>query len=97
MERKTPQSIGDVLRATLQATNMQGRLDEQRAADLWQLVVGPAIAAAGPRPKVENGTMTVRIPNPALRQELNMTRSRLAEAINRELGKNVINNIRFLS
>lgn len=97
MERTTPQSIGDVLRATLQTSGMQGRLDEQRAADLWQLVVGPVIASAGPRPRVENGTMTVRIPNPALRQELNMTRSRLAEAINRELGKNVITNIRFLS
>lgn len=97
MDRKDPQSIGDVLRDTLQASDFQNRLDEQKAADMWSLVVGSAIACAGPRPTVSGGVMTVRIPNPALRQELHMTRTRIAAAINRELGKNVISNIRFLS
>lgn len=83
------------MRATLQATNMQSRLDEQRAADIWKLVVGPAIAGAAPRPTVANGVMTVRINNPSLRNELFMNRTNLRNAINRELNKSVITEIRF--
>lgn len=44
MRRNEVQSIGDVLRLTIQECNMTARLDEQKAIGLWKPVVGDHIA-----------------------------------------------------
>lgn len=97
MERIDPQSIGDVLRLAFQENCMQDRLDECKAADLWQAVVGPELASKCRRPFVRNGLMTVGVPNAALRNELLMNRSSLRNAINHTIGKETITEIRFTS
>lgn len=97
MERIDPQSIGDILRLAFQENCMQDRLDECKAADLWQTVVGPELSARCRRPTVRNGLMTVGVPNAALRNELLMNRSSLRNAINKSIGKMTITEIRFTS
>ena len=97
MQRHTPQSVGDVLRDLLQETSLQSRMDELKAADLWENVVGSAIASKTSRPHVKNGVMSIGIPNPALRNELHMNRTHLREIINNYLGKEIITEIRFTS
>lgn len=97
MERTDPQSIGDILRLAFQENCMQDRLDEYKAADLWQTVVGADLARKCRRPAVKNGIMTIGVPNAALRNELAMNRSTLRGAINGILGKNTITEIRFTS
>ncbi len=91
MKRQNEESLGDVLRRTIEENGMTARLDETRAASLW-----PAIAAASSRPMVKDGMMTVRVVSAPLRQELTMNRSHLIEIINRTLGRNVISDIRFI-
>ena len=95
MERTTPQSIGDVLRMAFQENCMQDRLDECRAADHWQVLIGEDLARKCRRPTVKNGVMTVGVPNAALRNELAMNRSSLKNAINSLIGKMTITEIRF--
>lgn len=95
MERKDSQQIGDVLRMAFQENCMQGKLDEVKAASLWPAVVGRGIATECGRPFVAKGLMTVAVGNAALRQELHMNRSRIVREINRQLGKDVITDIRF--
>lgn len=97
MEKKEPQSIGDVLRAAFQENDMQGRLDECRANTLWSDVVGEFIAASCRRPFTQKGVMTVGVANAALRHELSMNRSGLIRAINALIGKETITEIRFIS
>ena len=50
MKRQNEESLGDVLRRTIEENGMTARLDETRAASLWPGIVGPAIAAASSRP-----------------------------------------------
>lgn len=97
MKRTESQSIGDILRLALQENCMNSRLDECKAVQLWSLVIGESIASQCRRPFVREGVMTVGVPNAPLRQELSMNRSRLKSAINREIGRETITEIRFIS
>lgn len=97
MQRRTPEKVGDVLRALLEETSLQSRMDELRAADLWKKVVGEAIAMHTSHPQVKKGVMSIGVKNASLRQELTMNRSRLRELINKSIGKETITEIRFVS
>ena len=97
MQRYTPQSVGDVLRDLLEQTSLQNRIDELKAADMWERVAGVSIANLTVRPSVKNGVMSIGVPNASLRNELHMNRSRLREIINKNLGKEVITEIKFTS
>lgn len=97
MKRIEPQSIGDVLRLTIQESEMAGKLDERRAIELWAPLVGDYMARQCGRPTVRNGVMTVSVPGAPLRNELTMSRSILIRLINEKLGKQVIKEIRFIS
>jgi len=95
MKRNDVQSIGDVLRLTIQECNMTARLDEQRAIELWRPIVGDHIATRCGRPTVRLGVMSIPVQAAALRHELTMNRSSIISFINRKLGKKVITEIRF--
>ncbi len=95
MERKEVVTIGDVLRDCLEKSSMQGRLDEVRACDAFQLVVGTHLASLCQRPYMRNGVMTIGTSNASLRSELNMRRGGIVKGINEILGKDVVKEILF--
>ena len=97
MERKAPESVGDVLRNLLDETSLQGRMDELKAVDLWPAVVGKEIASLSKKPMVKNGVMTVGVPNASLRNELHYSRSGIISIINSKIGKETIKEIKFVS
>lgn len=96
MQKIYEQTVGDVLRQTLQECNMTSMLDERRAVGMWRTVVGDDMADRCGKPSVANGLMTVRVSAASLRQELNMCRSQLVKHINEALGKTVIHEMRFI-
>lgn len=96
MKRNEVQTIGDVLMMTVRDCNMQSRLDECKAIDLWKPIVGEHIASLCGRPSVKNGLMTISVGAGPLRHELTMNRSSIVRLINDQLGKTVINDIRFI-
>lgn len=95
MDYKEIRSIGDVLRQTIEETDMQSRLDELRAAELWPQIIGEHVASLTMKPFVRSGVMTIRVVDAALRNELSMHRTRLINEFNRIMGKEVIHAIRF--
>lgn len=97
MERKAPESVGDVLRNLLEETSLHHRMDELQAARLWSRIVGRDLAAKTGNPNVKNGVMSIGVPNASLRHELMMNRTRLREIINSTIGKEIITEIRFTS
>lgn len=96
MQKIDAQSIGDVLRQTIQECNMSAKLDEQRAISLWRTYVGDGIADRCGHPSVSNGVMCVAVRSAVLRHEMTMNRSSLIKLINEHLEKNVIKEIRFV-
>lgn len=95
MERKETQTIGDVLRECLEKSRMQDRLDEVRACDMFELVVGESLAALCRRPTIRAGVMTIITSNASLRSDLNMRRSVIARRINELLDKEIVKNLIF--
>ncbi len=95
MKRVEPESIGDVLRQTLQQQGMTGRLYEAKAVSLWPTVVGEHIASLCGRPVMNNGLMTIYVRSASLRQELNMSRTQLMRLINETLEREVVRDMRF--
>lgn len=97
MERCKTVSLGDVLRSAIEESEMGRMMDEAQVIKAWPMVIGAQIAAKSPRPTVKRGVMTVRIYSAGLRQELTMMRSRLKDALNRVVGKEIIEDLRFTS
>lgn len=97
MDRKEIQSVGDVLRMAIADDNLEGRLNEIKAAAAWPSIVGRHIADQTMKPYVRNGAMTIRVPDAGLRQELSMTRSAIIREFNRIVGCEVITSLRFTS
>lgn len=97
MQRHEPQSVGDVLRDLLEESELQNRMEELKAADLWPKVAGKQIASLTSRPLVKKGVMQIGVPIASLRQELHMNRSRLKEFINQAIGKEIIKELKFTS
>lgn len=95
MERKEAESLADVLRQAIEENQSAFRFDEMEAINAWPRVIGPDMAKRTMRPYIKNGRMTIRVPSPPLRQELNMMRSAIAKAINAEVGKEVVTDLRF--
>lgn len=97
MKRSEPESVGEVLRRLLEESQLQERLDELKAVELWPKTVGETIALECGKPTVKNGIMSVGVKNASLRNELHMSRSTLRRIINQEIGKETITEIKFVS
>lgn len=95
MKRQEPESVGDILRQTLQQQGLNERLYETRAVALWPAIVGESIASMTSRPIVKNGVMNIHVENASLRHELNMNRSVIIKLINESLKRNVITGLFF--
>ena len=96
MQRIEAESLGDLLRQEIEANQSAFRFDEINAINAWPRVIGDSIASKTMRPFIKGGVMTIRVPAAPLRQELNMLRSRLAAAINKEIGKEIVKELRFV-
>lgn len=96
MERTDAVSLGDLLRQAIEENQAAFRFDEINAINAWPAVIGRDIARKTFKPFIRGGVMTIRVPAAPLRQELNMMRSLLAKAINSEVGKDVVKELRFL-
>ncbi len=97
MKRVEPEAVGDVLRMAIEHSQMAVHLDELHAADFWPAIAGPDIAAKCGRPFIQNGKMSIRVPDASLRQELTMSRSLIIREFNRLAGKDVVKSLRFSS
>ena len=97
MKPTEPESLGDVLRMAIEQRDISRRLAEVNIAGKWPEIVGSHIAALTSKPSVKNGVMTIRVSSPAMKQELNMSRSRLINALNRAAGEDIITELRFIS
>lgn len=95
MERHEAQSLGDLLRLAIEENQNTFRYDEINAINAWPKIIGRSIAGQTGRPFLKDGVMTIRVAQAPLRHELNMMRSTLARAINAEIGKDIVKDIRF--
>ncbi len=95
MERRKTERLKDVIYRYLRIEGLETPLNEQRAIEAYARVVGPVIARQSSQLQIHNRVLYVKIERPALRQDLMMMRTQLAQRINQTIGAQTIEQISF--
>jgi predicted nucleic acid-binding Zn ribbon protein len=90
MERRKIENLTDVLHRFLRHEGLETPLNEYRAVDVWDEIVGPMVARCSKEKKIYNRKLFVKLTSPVIRQELQMKRSFLVKEINEKVGADVI-------
>lgn len=93
---KEGENIKDLLNAMLKAYGLEEQLDERDVVGKWEELMGKAIAKRTEKIYLNKGILYIRLNSSVLRQELSYAHKELAERLNRELGKRVVKEIRFI-
>lgn len=95
MRKKNAEEVGSLVRQFLRAEGLETPLNEYRIINAWPTVAGPAIARYTGNIFIKASILNIQIKSPALRQNLNMSRTLLAQKLNEHVGAQVITEVRF--
>ncbi|MBI2901616.1 MAG: DUF721 domain-containing protein [Planctomycetes bacterium] len=70
MEREGPRRLGELMAEVLKTSGVTRRDELRELSDAWCRSAGPEAAARSRVVSLRNGTLTVVVESPALRQEL---------------------------
>ena len=92
-----PMRVAEVLKGYLRSAGLAERVGQASVVDEWPALVGPRIAKAAAAESVsQDGTLFVRVPSSAWRQELSLMAPELLELVNRGRRNGRIARIRWL-
>ena len=69
---------------------------ENRAVNLWQVIVGPTVGRVTQKVYINNGTLCVQLTSSVVKQELIMLKSKIISKINDAVGEGVVKDIYFV-
>ena len=95
MKRHNAEPIGQLMQEYLRSEGLETPLMEYRIVQAWQEVAGPTVASYTGQLYVRSGILHVQIRSAALRQNLMMGQTLLAQRLNAHVGRQVISSIRF--
>lgn len=87
------QTIGDLIKAFYEQRKGPDYLDEMKAVNSWNEVVGPFIASHTIDLYLKNKVLFVRVDSDVLRNELSYSKSLLIRNLNEAVGKEVVTEI----
>lgn len=94
MKKSNEQSLGEAIRAFIKKHELSGKLAEAEVVAAWSKVLGPAIDRRTVKIRLEkDGTVFAELNSSTLRQELMMQRTKLADALNQSIGREIVENI----
>ena len=85
------EAIGDMLRDY----NLAGKFDEKRLIESWGKVMGKVVANRTTKIYIKNSVLFVEVSSAPLRNELNMSKSKVLALINKEVGEGIVNEVIF--
>ena len=86
-------SLGDIIKEWIEEHGMQPKLQEASIARDWPQIVGRSTAQLTVDLFLRDRTLTVRLRSAALRSELHMRRSAIADKINDFYGRRVVDSV----
>jgi predicted nucleic acid-binding Zn ribbon protein len=95
MSQSNEQSIGDVIREFLHAYDLEDQMNETRLIHSWEKVAGKLVARHTQNLHIRNKVLFVKIDSPALKNELNYSRGKILEMLNKAVKSKVIEDIVF--
>lgn len=93
MKRNTDFTLKEVIDELLKTYRWGNKLDEVRLVESWEKVVGGIIGKHTTNMVVKNKVLYVKLDSSVLRSELHMAKSKVIASLNKEVGKEVIEDI----
>lgn len=93
MQSNHDHSLKELIEKLIQSYKWTDKLDAVDVNATWEKVVGGIFAKHTTNLHIKNRILFVSLDSSVLRNELHMERTRIKDLINKELGKNVIDEI----
>ena len=88
--------IGGTLKKLIKKEGLENEINQQKAIDLWEDVVGQKIKENTEPIEVQFGVMTVKVKNSVWKQELQFQKENIIKSLNKKLIKTMIKDLRFI-
>jgi len=88
-------SLGDAIREMLDRYKLNNKYTEAGLINSWEGVVGSMIAKHTVNLRIYNRRLFVQVDSAALRNELTYAREKIKKALNKEAGRDLIDEIIF--
>ena len=89
-------SMKEALEVWLKKSRLQQKFDETRLLESWELLMGKPIASYTENLYIKNHILYVKVRSAPLRNELHMSKTKIIDRFNKEVGNNIIFDIRLL-
>lgn len=93
MRRSNEQTLKEVISEVLQQNHMKHKLAEVDVINKWEEIVGTLIARQTEKIYISKGKLFLHITSPALRNELNYSRSKIVQVVNEFAKEELIKDI----
>ncbi len=84
---------GGLLQNLLERLGVSGRLQQYRAWQVWETVVGPQIAARTRLIRIREGVLEVRVDHPVWMQQLQLLKPQILSRLNERLGTDTLHDL----
>lgn len=88
-------SIGEAIEAYLQEYNLKEKSQMEKLISDWPRIMGKPIAENTERIWYAEGIIHLKISHPMWKQELTMARTNIKQMLNKELGQELISEVRI--
>lgn len=95
MRNTNEQSIKEVISELLEAYKLESKLNQVQLINSWEKLLGKNLAKHTKELYIKNQILYVKVDSAALRQELSYAKEKIRDSLNKEVGKNVIEDIIF--
>ena len=92
---KPPEQVNAVLERVLSSLNLGLKVKQYRIWDVWNSVVGEAIARQAQPQQIRAMVLWVNVSSSTWMQQLEFMKRQIVERINERIGEKVISDIRF--
>jgi len=94
MKNRNQMSIGEAIQAYLKERGLSDDVAVQKVLSAWPKIMGNAIAENTENKWFKDGIFYIRMRTPVWKNELSMAKSKIKELLNREIGYELIQEVR---
>lgn len=95
MKDPNQMSVGEAIQAYLEERGISDEAAVQRVLAAWPKIMGKAIAENTENAWYNKGIFYLKMKNPVWKNELSMAKSKVRELLNKEIGQELIKEVRI--
>ncbi|WPP48848.1 DUF721 domain-containing protein [Catalinimonas niigatensis] len=94
--RAETSTVGEAMRELLDTYKLRAKYDQTQLVNSWERLMGAPIAKRTDKVFIKDRKLYVKLSSAALKQELNMSKSKILSIFLREFGEVIVEDVVFL-